>query len=124
MGLLDKLSGNAVEVNAQDVSRELAPLLAGGENVEHAFRVVRDMFVFTNKRLITIDKQGATGKKVDYRSIPYRSVSQISKESAGVLDFDAELKIWLGSNPIPLTFEFNKNAPVNEVYRLLSEHIL
>jgi hypothetical protein len=41
-----------------------------------------------------------------------------------MLDLDAELKIWLGSNPIPLTFEFNKNAPVNDVYRLLSEHIL
>lgn len=76
MGLLDKLSGNAVEVAADDVARELAPLLAGGENVEHAFKVVQDMFVFTNKRLMTIDKQGATGKKVDYRSIPYRSISQ------------------------------------------------
>lgn len=34
---------------------------------------MRDMFIFTNKRLVLVDKQGLTGKKVEYHSVPYRS---------------------------------------------------
>jgi hypothetical protein len=53
------------------------------------------MYVFTNKRLILIDKQGITGRKVDYHSIPYRAITQFKIETAGHFDLDAELKIWI-----------------------------
>lgn len=58
-----------------------------------AFKVIRDMFVFTNKRLIIVDKQGVTGKKAEYLSVPYGSITRFSKESAGMMDLDADLKI-------------------------------
>lgn len=124
MGLLQKLAGNATQVSVESVQAELKPLLIDGENVEIAFKLWRDQIIFTNKRLITIDKQGVTAKKVDYRSIPYSKIVQFSKESAGVLDLDAELKIWVASLPEPLKFEFSKDAPINDVYALLSEKIL
>ncbi len=124
MGLLQKLAGNAQQIDISKVQADLAPLLIEGEKIEVAFQIVRDQIIFTNKRLVTIDKQGVTAKKVDYRSIPYDKIVQFSKESAGVLDLDAELKIWVASLPEPLKFEFSKDAPINDVYSLLSEKIL
>jgi len=124
MGLLQKLAGNAQQIDISKVQADLAPLLIEGEKIEVAFQIVRDQIIFTNKRLVTIDKQGVTAKKVDYRSIPYDKIVQFSKESAGVLDLDAELKIWVSSLPEPLKFEFSKDAPINDVYSLLSEKIL
>lgn len=124
MGLLQKLAGNAQQIDVSKVQADLAPLLVEGENIEVAFQIIRDQIIFTNKRLITIDKQGLTAKKVDYRSIPYDKIVQFSKESAGVLDLDAELKIWIASAAEPLKFEFSKDAPINVVYSLLSEKIL
>jgi len=124
MGLLQKLAGNAKQIDVSKVQADLAPLLVEGENIEVAFQIIRDQIIFTNKRLITIDKQGLTAKKVDYRSIPYDKIVQFSKESAGVLDLDAELKIWIASTAEPLKFEFSKDAPINVVYSLLSEKIL
>ena len=124
MGLLQKLAGNATQVSVESVQAELQPLLIEGEKVEIAFKLWRDQIIFTNKRLITIDKQGVTAKKVDYRSIPYSKIVQFSKESAGVLDLDAELKVWVTSLPEPLKFEFSKDAPINDVYALLSEKVL
>ena len=41
-----------------------------------------------------------------------------------MLDLDAELKIWVRGLWEALQFQFNKDAPVNEVYKLLSDHIL
>jgi len=124
VGLLQKLAGNAQQIDLSKVQADLAPLLVEGENIEVAFQIIRDQIIFTNKRLITIDKQGLTAKKVDYRSIPYDKIVQFSKESAGVLDLDAELKIWIASTAEPLKFEFSKDAPINVVYSLLSEKIL
>ena len=124
MGLLQKLAGNAQQVSVESVQQEMQPLLTEGEEVEIAFKLWRDQIIFTNKRLITIDKQGVTAKKVDYRSIPYSKIVQFSKESAGVLDLDAELKIWVASLAEPLKFEFSKDAPINDVYALLSEKVL
>ena len=82
------------------------------------------MFVFTNKRLILVDKQGITGSKVDYQSIPYSSITKFSKESAGLLDLDAELKIWVRGESLPIKKQFGKDNNINEVYVILSQHIL
>lgn len=67
-------------------------VLITGETVSLAFKLVRDLIVFTDFRLILVDKQGMTGKKVEYKSIPYRSISRFSVETSGHFDLDAELK--------------------------------
>ncbi len=124
MGLISGLLGHAGEISIEKLSEEFQPILVDGEQLEKAFKVIRDMWVFTNKRLILVDKQGVTGKKVDYQSIPYSSIVRFSKESTGLMDLDAELKIWLSGTSEPITKEFSKKANINEVYQLMSQHIL
>jgi hypothetical protein len=80
--------------------------------------------VFTNKRLILVDKQGMTSSKTEYQSIPYARIVRFSKESAGILDLEAELKIWIVGQPLPITKTFGKNENVNEVYQILSRAVL
>ena len=60
-----------------------------------AYGLARDVFIFTNMRLILVDKQGFSGKKVEYQSIPYKSIERFAVETAGTFDLDAELKIWV-----------------------------
>jgi len=124
MGLLDGIMGNASEVSLDNLQKEYAAILVEGETLQKAFKVVRDMLVFTNKRLIFVDKQGLTSSKVEYLSIPYKSITRFSKESGGMLDLDAELKIWVTGQVEPITKEFKKDNNINLVYQLLSTHIL
>jgi hypothetical protein len=124
MGILDGLMGNASEVSLENVQAEYAPLLVPGEVLEKAFKVIRDMLVFTNKRLIIVDKQGLTGSKVEYLSVPYKSITRFSKESGGMMDLDADLKIWVTGQAEPITKQFKKDNNINLVYQLLSSHIL
>ena len=124
MGLFNAILGNASEVTIENVSKEFEPILVEGEIIEKAFKLVKDMFIFTNKRLILVEKQ-LVGTKVDYMSIPYSSIQKFSKESAGILDLDAELKIWLRSETTPIVKQFGKGGNnINEVYQILSKHIL
>jgi len=124
MGLLDGLMGNASEVNIAEVQKEFSKILANGENVERAYRLIRDMFIFTNKRLILVDKQGLTGKKTEYHSIPYRSIIHFSIETAGTFDLDAELKIWISGSPTPIQKQFNKSLDIYELQSVLATYVL
>ena len=124
MGLFSGLMGNASEVNIGQLTEELKEVLIPSENIEHAYKVIIDMFVFTNKRLILIDKQGMTGKKTDYHSIPYKSILHFSVETAGTFDLDAELKIWISGNQLPIEKTFNKTSNIYDVQRVLAENVL
>ncbi|WP_277586954.1 PH domain-containing protein [Psychrobacillus antarcticus] len=124
MGFLDGLMGNASEIENEVVQNELKDLLAPSEKVEHAYKLIRDLIVFTNKRLMLIDKQGMTGKKVEYHSIPYKSVVHFSIETAGTFDLDAELKIWLSGSAAPIQKRFNKSLNIYKVQSVLAEYVM
>ncbi len=124
MGIFSGMMGNASEVNPDKLERELASLMIEGENMHKAFKLIRDLVVFTNKRIILIDKQGITGKKTEFLSIPYKSIKYFSKESAGTIDLDAEIKVWISGDDLPKEFQFSRDNAVDEVYRILSYYTL
>ncbi len=99
-------------------------VLASGERIEKSCQLIRDLFVFTNKRLILVNKQGLTGHKVEYHSLPYRSITHFSVETAGHFDLDAELKIWVSGNPMPIQKRFNKNLNIYLVQSVLAGYVL
>ncbi len=124
MGILSGLLGNASEVDPQTVQAEFAAVLIEGEIVEKAYQLIRDKFVFTNRRLIFVNRQGLAGNKVDYASIPYRSIVRFSVETAGALDLDAELKIWVTGGAAPYQLQFNKKLSIYDVQKVLAGYVL
>ena len=124
MGLLDGLLGNASEIDASKLQVEFGQVLTPGERVEKAYQLIRDTFVFTDKRLIFVNRQGLTGKKVDYQSIPYRSIVRFSIETAGAFDLEAELKIWITGAQAPMQLQFNKKLSIYAVQTVLASYVL
>ena len=125
MGLFSALIGNAGAIGQEALQRDYGKLLIEGEEIELGFKLVRDLFIFTTKRLILIDKQGVTGSKVEYKSISYKSISRFSIETAGTFDLDAELKIWVSSEQLPsIKKQFNKSVNVYDVHKILATHVL
>lgn len=123
MGLLDALIGNAAEVDLEELASELSPILADNENLSLAYKVIRDMFVFTNKRLLLIDKQGMTGKKVSYHSVPYKSIIHFEVETSGHFDMDAELKIWISGQSQPIVKELKSGTDVVNIQKTIANFI-
>ena len=125
MGLFDGLMGNATQHSNEAIEKELQDVLISNERVDLAFKLVRDLIVFTDKRLILIDKQGVTGKKIDYKSIPYRSISRFSVETSGHFDLDAELKIWISSAELPAeSLQFRKDKNIVAIQQALAAAVL
>ena len=125
MGILTSLLGNAGVANPEELTKEFGNLLTEEESVEIGFKLIRDIFVFTNKRLIVVDKQGLTGKKIEYLSILYKAISRFSIETAGHFDLEAELKIWIsGEEKASVTKRFNKQVNIYDVQKVLARHVL
>ncbi|MEZ2443651.1 hypothetical protein QFZ51_003955 [Chitinophaga sp. W3I9] len=125
MGFFSGLIGNAATVSQEQLTKDYGKLLLDSERVELGFKLIRDTFIFTNKRLILIDKQGLTGSKTEYRSISYRSISRFSVETAGTFELDAELKIWISGEELPsIKKQFSKSVDVYEVQKVLAHYVL
>ncbi|NHM02443.1 PH domain-containing protein [Flavobacterium difficile] len=125
MGIFSSLLGNAGAVSQEDLVKKYGQLLTDSEEIELGFKLVRDTFIFTNKRLILVDVQGLTGSKTEYKSISYKSISRFSIETAGTFDLEAELKIWVSSEVQPsIVKQFNKAVNVYEVQKVLAHHVL
>lgn len=125
MGLFSAILGNASTVSQEELMKQYGQLLLEGEEIELGFKLIRDTFIFTSKRLILIDRQGLTGSKTEYKSISYKSISRFSVETAGTFELDAELKIWISSETQPsIIKQFNKSVNVYEVQKVLAHHVL
>ena len=110
-------------VSDNDFAGMITPMFAHGEEIIQSFKGIRDGVVFTNKRIITINVQGITGKKKDFTSLPYSKIQAYSVESAGVFDLDSELDLWF-SGMGRVRFEFVARANVSEICRIISERVL
>jgi hypothetical protein len=123
MGLFSGLLGHASDVDLGKVTEELRPILADGEEVELGFQIIRDQMVFTDRRIILIDKQGMTGRKREYLSIPYKSITMFSVENNGSFDMDAEMKVWISGQGSPIAKTLDRKSNIAGIQSALAKGV-
>jgi hypothetical protein len=122
MGLFNGFLTHPAEVSLKQVSLEYGIMLVEGEFVEKAYKIRRDKFILTNKRVLIINP--GKNDKDEYLTIPYKSIRKFAKECKGAEDLDGELKIWLDGEQLPVKKEFKNCKGINEIYRILSKYTL
>lgn len=111
------------QVDVTDGEKLVNSLLTDDERVLSAYREIRDMVVFTNKRVIAVNIQKLTGKKKDFTSLPYSKISVFSVETAGVMDLDSELDFWY-SGLGHVRFEFSGRSNILEIGKTIATYAL
>mmetsp|Transcript_3490 Transcript_3490/g.6201 ORF Transcript_3490/g.6201 Transcript_3490/m.6201 type:complete len:125 (+) Transcript_3490:72-446(+) len=117
-----KFIGVAGVTNLDDVKKDYQNLLIEGEYMEVAFKTVRDVNIFTNYRIIFVDRQGITGKKTEFFSVPYAKISAFAIESAGMLDIDVDVKIWVEGLGMIIK-SFGRKVDAAEVQRIIFSYV-
>lgn len=103
--------------------RLIAPYMVSGEEVIDSYVSIRDHLVFTNKRIVAVNVEGVTGKKKDFTFIPYSCIQTFSIETAGVLDLDSHLHIYIASIGM-VCFELSGSNNVTDLCVAIGEYIL
>ena len=116
---------NLKPINKESVRGEVNGLLIGGEDVMFAFQTVRDQLVFTNKRIISIDVQGITGKRKSFATMPYSKIQYFSIQTPGFAELfpDSELFVVFSSG-FTAEFEFKGQLDIGAIGRMISEYVL
>lgn len=124
------LAGNYSEVSAEELTKEYGMYLMDGETITMGFKLVRDSLIFTDKRIIFTDKQGATGTKMSVQSINLFSIVDVQMETSGFGFDDSELTFTYISTPelkghhveyASKKLEFPKKYNVQSLYKILQE---
>lgn len=111
------------KVKDEKVDNNILALLVPKEEIIGVYKSVRDYVVFTNRRFISANIQGVTGKRRDYTIMPYSKISVFSIETSGVLDIDSELQLFF-SGVGKVTFEFTGSSDIVEIGQMISRHLL
>lgn len=116
---------NLKPISNDEVRGEVDGLLIADEKVEFAFKTIRDQLVFTNKRIISIDVQGITGKRKSFATMPYSKIQYFSIQTPGFMELfpDSELFVMF-TNGFTAKFEFNGAVDIGKIGRMLSEYVL
>jgi hypothetical protein len=123
MGLRDKRgSGERTDPARARFASDFGRLLGPGEQLHETYPLLRDLLFFTNRRLLLVDS-GLSGRKTTYRSVPYRSIAHFAVETVTPFDADAELKIWLTGDEVPIARQFGADVDVYEVQAVLAQRI-
>ena len=102
---------------------QVTPLLCPGERIVQQYQGIRDGIVFTDRRVIAVNTQGITGKKKSFVTLPYARIQAYAIESAGVMDFDSEMKLWF-SGPGVVTFELIAGSDITALAQPIGNAIL
>ena len=116
---------NLKPISNEEVRGEVDGLLIADEKVEFAFKTIRDQLVFTNKRIISIDVQGITGKRKSFATMPYSKIQYFSIQTPGFMELfpDSELFVMF-TNGFTAKFEFKGAVDIGKIGRMLSEYVL
>lgn len=114
---------NLRQISIDEIRAEVHSLLIPGENAIAAYTTVRDQVIFTSKRVLVVNVQGITGKKVSYFSYPYSKVSYFGVETAGVLDIDSELKL-IFNDGSRVQFDFKSHVDIKKICATISQYVL
>ena len=123
--MIDFENGSIIKLHRDNTMRmhDVEELLIDDETVIGSFTSVRDYVVFTNKRIIAVNKQGVTGTRMDYTSLPFSRVVVFSIETAGTLGYDSELQLYF-PNVGKVCFEFTGMSDIMEIGQAISAYVL
>ena len=116
---------NLKPIDVKDVRDDVKGLLIDGEEIVAAFKTIRDQLVFTNKRIISVDVQGLTGKRKSFTTMPYSKVQYFTVQTAGFLELipDSELYI-IFADGTRCRFEIQGGVDIGKVGRMISQYVL
>jgi hypothetical protein len=115
---------SATDLDNETAASEFQRVLLEGERVLAAFRTIRDSVLLTDLRFIYVNVQGITGSKIEYLSVPWRSIVRFSVETAGSFDLDADVKVWVSGTALPIEVKVSRKSDPNAIQRIMAEHVL
>ena len=101
----------------------LADRLLPGELLHEAFRASSSTILFTDRRIMTIQRQVLLAERHETTSFPYGALRQFSVLEGEPGESRTEIRIWIGPDPNPLHLRANAGADLGPLQQLLASKL-
>ncbi|HHW23472.1 MAG TPA: PH domain-containing protein [Clostridiaceae bacterium] len=113
-------------LNETEPTETIREKLCENETPLLCFASIRDEMIMTEKRILIADRKGF-GKKIQYVSIPYSSITFYKVGIVGGLDLDAEILLTLQGN-VRIQLRFLRSREISEsihkAYEIITQHFI
>lgn len=110
---------NIAAADSQGLTGRLLP----DEQVHQAFRSQTTIVLFTDRRILTIQRHTLLSERLETSSFSYRSVQHFAVLESGEGEGRSEIRIWLGADPHPLHLRANGGADLAPLQLLLADKL-
>lgn len=116
---------NLQKISNNDINKNAKSLILGNETIIGVYKTIRDQIIFTDKRIMTVDVKGITGKKQEIFSLPYAKIQYFGIQTVGFAELipDSELALFF-NNGLKANFEFKGNNDILEIGKNISKYTL
>lgn len=112
----------SIPVSKCDLPNEYKDLFMN-EEVIGCYKGFRDLIIFTDIRIVSIDVQGITGKQKVITTIPYSQICEMTIETAGYLDFDTDLYLRT-TGGTGMGYSFTSGKEVTEIQSFIARKMI
>ena len=116
---------NLQKISNNDINKNAKSLILDNETIIGVYKTIRDQIIFTDKRIMTVDVKGITGKKQEIFSLPYAKIQYFGIQTVGFAELipDSELALFF-NNGLKANFEFKGNNDILEIGKNISKYTL
>lgn len=101
----------------------LTDRLLADENVHEAFRSATSVILFTDRRILTIQRQALLAERLETTSFSYRAMRQFSVLEGAPGEGRSEIKIWMATDTQSLHLRANGATDLAPLQRLLASKL-
>ena len=112
-----------VDQSAPSDARDHSAHLLAGERVEELFVSATGAILFTERRIMIVQREHLLEERLETSSFPYREVRQFSMQEAADGHGRAAIRIWLGTEPQPLHLRANSGTCFAGLQQFLAEKL-
>lgn len=102
---------------------QLTDRLLPDEDVEQAFHAASTTILFTDRRIVTVQRQTLLSERIETTSYSYRSIRQFSLLEGVAGESRQEIRIWIGADAQPLHLRANGGTDLAPLQRLLAARL-
>lgn len=93
------------------------------ERIEEAFRAATTTVLFTDRRILIIQRHTLLNERLETSSFSYRAIRQFSVLEGDPQESRSEVKVWLGADPQPLHLRASRGADLQPLQLLLADKL-
>lgn len=112
-------------IDEDEMIKDVKAFLLSDEIILSAYASGRDQVIFTDKRIVSVDVKGITGRRKEFSTLPYSKIVHFTVQTPGFIELNSDSELIISyPNGANIQFEFSGKANILQIAKTISAYVL